>query len=212
MHLSPLFIPTSRVLTLPSWPVCDCGWQSCHTPKNPRSPRSRVPPAPGSPPAADASWEELSVHKHTLLSSFLFFFFFLKIAQAHTLTHTHTHTPPKNDTGDMGVRVREGAFIPTSLSLSSTHPLFLSFSFFFFNSLAVFSIPLRPGLTLTHPSPSVQILPPALTQGNCLPLPSLPPSHEFLCIFFFFFFFFYHHPIPEHRGLPATQTLCCSTL
>lgn len=115
-----------------------------------------MPPAPRSPPAADASWEELSVHKHTHSSR--------PFQKMHR--HTLTHTPPKNDTGDMGVRMREGAFIPTSLSLQHTPTL----------SLAVFSILLRPGLTLTHPSPSVQILPPALTQGNCLPLPSLPPS------------------------------------
>lgn len=50
----------SQLLTLLSWPVCDCGWLSCHTLKNPHSLVNRVPPARRPPLAADASWGVIS--------------------------------------------------------------------------------------------------------------------------------------------------------
>lgn len=109
------FLPrTSRLLTLRSWPVCDCGWLSCHKLKNPRSPESTVPPAQRSPLAADASWRVVSLlyGKDTN-------------ARSSCLLNTHT-TPQKKLSEDADVRVRVGAFIPRSPPLwprsVPTHP------------------------------------------------------------------------------------------
>lgn len=123
--------------------------------------------------------------------------------QTHTHTHAHDCATLKNHTGDMGVCVSEGAFIPTSLSLSNTHPYPPTPPFFFvfgalphclFHTITSCSHPHTPFF-------SVKILPPALTQAYCLPL-SHVVSHEFL----------YHRHIPEHRGHPAAHTLHCSAV
>lgn len=118
----------SQLLTLPSWPLCDCGSLSCHMLKNPRSLKSRVPPAWRSPLAADASWAVG----------------YPLYCRGSTNTRSPSTAKKPNHTREVDVGVREGAFIPTILSHPPTHPPL--------DSLTAFSIALPPGLTRAHPS------------------------------------------------------------
>lgn len=98
---SPFSTPphTSQLLTLPSWPLCDCGSLSCHMLKNPRSLESTVPPARRSPLAADASWAVG----------------YPQCCRGSTNIHSPSAAKKTNHTGEVDVGEREGAFIPTVL-------------------------------------------------------------------------------------------------
>lgn len=107
-HLEHLFhfalISPLWVLTLPSWPVCGCGWRSCHRRMNPHSLMCKVPPALRSLRATDASWEVP-----------------VQVLGPNMQRQGPLHT----NTGDMGVHVREGELLYQQVcgTHTRTHPL-----------------------------------------------------------------------------------------
>lgn len=149
----------SQLLTLPSWPLCDCGSLSCHMLKNPRSLESRVPPAWSSPLAADASWAVG----------------YPLYCRGSTNTHSPSTAKKPNRTRELDVAVREGAFIPTVLS----HPPTTWLPHCLFHSITSWSHPCTP-------FPPVKNLPPALTWvcwGHCLSLPRVVSHKLFVNVF-----------------------------